>query len=129
MHVNHNSAQPLHNLPGLEHQTLVNGGDGIKQFEIWRQTIAPHAATPVHRHDCEEVITIFAGNGACHCNGETFTFGADDTLVIPPNVVHQICNTGDEALQIMAVLSMSPVRVETSDGEPLDLPWDYWPEA
>jgi hypothetical protein len=51
MHVNHNPATPKHNLPGLEHQTLAGAQDGLSSFEVWRQTIAPHSTTPVHRHD------------------------------------------------------------------------------
>ncbi|MEQ8234408.1 MAG: cupin domain-containing protein [Gammaproteobacteria bacterium] len=127
MNVNHNAALEVHHLPGLEHRTLAGARDGLQGFEVWRQTITAHAATPVHRHDCEEVIVIFSGTGVCHCEGREFHFKADDTLVIPANVVHQICNTGDTALEIMATLAMSPVKVETADGAPLPLPWDHHP--
>ena len=51
-------------------------------------------------------------------------FEADQTLILSPNVVHQICNTGDEDLHILATLAMAPVAVETGSGEPLPLPWD-----
>lgn len=128
MNVNHNAALPVHELPGLAHQTLAGARDGLARFEVWRQTIAPHAATPVHKHDCEEVIVVFSGRGVCHCEDRTYDFASDDTLLIPPNVVHQICNTGDEELRIMATLSMSPVRVESADGEHMPLPWDH-PDA
>ena len=127
MHVKHNPTIEVHHLPGLVHQTLAGARDSLRGFEVWRQTIAPHAATPVHRHACEEVIVIFSGTGVCHCEGREFAFKADDTLVIPPNVVHQICNTGDAELAIMATLSMSPVKVETAAGEPMPLPWDHQP--
>lgn len=129
MHVHHNAALETHRLPGLEHQTLAGARDGVRGFEVWRQTIAPHATTPVHRHDCEEVIVIFSGQGVCACDGCEFPLGADDTLVVPANVVHQICNTGGEELHLLATLSMSPVRVETAAGEPMALPWDHRPTA
>lgn len=124
MNVNHNATIEKHNLPGLEHQTLAGRRDGLQSFEIWRQTIDAGAATPVHRHDCEEVIVVLKGQGVCRCGEEEFHFAADDTVCIPPNVVHQICNTGDEDLYIMATLAMAPVRVETDTGEKMDLPWD-----
>lgn len=123
MHVNHNPAAPKHALPGLEHQTLAGAGDGLKQFEVWRQTIAPQAATPVHRHDCEEVILIMGGSGVCKFEDRVLPFKADQTLVIPPNVVHQIVNDSDENLHIIATLAMAPVKVETADGAALPLPW------
>jgi mannose-6-phosphate isomerase-like protein (cupin superfamily) len=128
MHVNRNAETTVHRLPGLEHQTLAGGKDGMQQVEVWRQTIAGGAATPVHKHDCEEIIVIFAGQGVCHCGDEDFHFGADDTLVIPRYVTHQIVNTGDEDLRIVATLSMAPVKVETADGDPMALPWDHHPE-
>jgi mannose-6-phosphate isomerase-like protein (cupin superfamily) len=123
MHVNHNPAVPKHNLPGLEHQTLAGRQDGLNSFEVWRQTISPNAVTPVHRHDCEEVIVILGGSGVCKFEDRELPFKADQTLVIPPNVVHQICNNGSEDLYIIATLAMSPVKVETADGAAMPLPW------
>jgi mannose-6-phosphate isomerase-like protein (cupin superfamily) len=124
MQVNRHQAIQKLNLPGLEHQTLAGRRDGLQSFEIWRQTIAPQAATPVHRHDCEEVIVILRGQGECRYEDKVLPFKADESLVIPRDVVHQICNTGQEDLYIMATLGMAPVEVRTADGAPLPLPWD-----
>ncbi len=123
MHVNHNPALPKHLLPGLEHQTLAGKQDGLNSFEVWRQTIAPDSVTPVHRHACEEVIVLIAGSGVCKFEDRELPFKADQTLVIPSNVVHQICNNGTEDLYIIATLAMSPVKVETADGAAMPLPW------
>ncbi len=125
MPVNNNPELQKHFLPGLAHQTLAGRRDGLSKMEVWRQTIDAGASTPVHRHDCEEVIMILGGRGTCRFeDGSESPFEADQTLILPPNVVHQICNTGDGKLDIMAVLSMAPVAVETGTGEPLPLPWD-----
>ena len=79
----------------------------------------------MHKHDCEEVIVIFEGEGACVFeNGNREPFAADQTVIVTPNVVHKLCNTGDGPLRLMASLSMSPVRVETPEGEAMPLPWD-----
>ena len=43
--------------------------------------------------------------------------------MLPPNEVHQLINTGDGPLRMLAAFNMSPVRVELPDGTPLDLPW------
>ncbi len=123
MQVNQHTTLPLLNLPGLEHQTLAGRRDGLKSFEIWRQTIAPQAATPVHQHNCEEVITVLRGTAVCHYEGKSCTIKADESLVIEPNVIHQICNGGDGELYIMATLGMAPVEVKTADGAPMPLPW------
>lgn len=123
MRVNQHTALPKHHLPGLEHQTLAGSKDGMRSFEIWRQTIAPQAATPVHCHDCEEVITVLSGKAACHYEGKTVTINTDESLLIPSSVIHQIVNAGDQDLYIMATLAMSPVQVKTPEGAPMPLPW------
>ncbi|MSQ67196.1 MAG: cupin domain-containing protein [Gammaproteobacteria bacterium] len=123
MHVNNNASATLHELPGLAHQTLAGHQDGLKSFEIWRQTLAPHAATPLHCHACEEVIVVLSGSGVCRFEDRELSFKADQTLVIPGDVVHQICNTGATDLHIMATLAASPVAVKTATGEPMALPW------
>ncbi len=93
-------------------------------MEVWMQTIAPGAETPIHFHDCEEVIVILSGSGTCRAGEEDFYFSANSTLVIAPNVVHQIGNTSDDDMQLIAALGMAPVRVKTADGAELKLPWD-----
>ena len=123
MHVNNNSSVTTFQLPGLEHQTLAGCQDGLKSFEVWRQTIAPHASTPVHSHACEEVIVIMGGSGVCRFADRELPFKADQTLVIPGGVVHQICNNGNDNLHIIATLAASPVEVKSETGEPMALPW------
>ena len=96
----------------------------MKTMEVWVQTIAPGAETPIHFHDCEEVIVILSGSGACRVGEEVFDFTANSTLVIAPNVGHQISNTSDDDMQLVAALGMAPVRVKSANGADLKLPWD-----
>ncbi|AHI28051.1 cupin domain-containing protein [Marinobacter similis] len=110
-------------LPGLRHQTIGGHKQGVKSMEVWVQTMAPGAATPVHRHECEEVILVLSGSGTCTVGDETFSFGPDSTLVLESDTVHQIVNTSGEEMKLVAALGMAPVRVKTGDGEPLPVPW------
>lgn len=121
--VNNEDLQTLE-LPGLRHQTIGGHQQGVKTMEVWLQTMAPGAATPVHRHACEEVILILSGSGLCTVGDETFAFGPNSTLILEPDVVHQIVNTSDEEMKLVATLGMAPVRVKTADGAALLLPWD-----
>jgi mannose-6-phosphate isomerase-like protein (cupin superfamily) len=110
-------------LPGIEHSTLAGGDDGLTGLSVWRQAVAPGGATPPHRHDCEEVVVVASGRGELHVDGKVIAFGPDSTLIIPPNVPHQICNTGTEPLGLLAAFSASPVDVYLPDGERIALPW------
>ncbi|MBD1846582.1 cupin domain-containing protein [Cyanobacteria bacterium FACHB-63] len=119
-----NSQLPKHELPGLEHLTLAGSNQGIRSMEVWRQIIAPGVSTPVHQHPCEEVIVILTGSGEVVIDGTTEALNLDTTLIVPPNVVHQITNIGKEPMHLIGTLGMSPVRVYTAEGEHLSLPWD-----
>jgi mannose-6-phosphate isomerase-like protein (cupin superfamily) len=111
-------------LPGLRHQTIAGHEQGVKTMEVWSQTMAPGAVTPVHRHACEEVILVLSGHGECMVGDKIHAFGPNSTLIVEPDVVHQIVNTSGEEMRLVAALGMAPVRVRTADGEAMPLPWD-----
>jgi len=111
-------------LPGLEHRTLAGPAQGLKTMEVWRQTMAPGSATPVHRHACEEVIVVLEGSGECTIEGETREFRENSTLIIPQDAVHQLVNTGARSVVLIAALGMAPVRVRDEGGDRMHLPWD-----
>lgn len=123
MHVYTEADQPLAALPGIEHRTLAGSAAGLKHLSVWRQSIAGGAATPAHRHDCEEVILVESGHGELVVDGTRQAFGPRSTLVIPPDVDHQVVNTGHEDLRTVAIFSASPVLVQRPDGTTLPLPW------
>ena len=110
-------------IPGIAHVTWAGELEGLKQLSMWRQTLAPGAATPPHRHDCDEIVLCLAGWGELHIDGGVQRFGADQTVVLPRNREHQLFNVGPMPLEIVAVLAATPVQVELPDGEPLPLPW------
>lgn len=56
MSVKDNSTIQQYSLPGLVHQTLASHKDGLHNAEMWMQSIEPGGETPVHYHDCEEVV-------------------------------------------------------------------------
>lgn len=116
-------ALPKAALPGIDHTTLAGADNGLRHLSIWRQTLAPGAATPPHQHDCEEVVLVQTGRGEAHVAGKVLAFGANTTLVIPPAVDHQIFNTGAGPLTIIGVFSATPVGTMRPDGQPIPLPW------
>lgn len=113
-----------HRLPGLSHRTVAGPRQGLGTLEVWVQTVAPGAATPVHRHDCEEAIVILEGRGVLSLGGEEEPFGPGATLVIPRDAVHQVTCVGDTPLRLVAALGAAPVRVNTASNERIPLPWD-----
>jgi len=123
MYVIENKALPQSGLPGLQHTTLAGSENGLKHLSVWRQTIEAGAATPPHRHDCEEVVLIESGRGELHIAGAAHAFGPDTTLIIPADVDHQIINAGAEPISLVGLFSTAPVNVVFPDGRPIPLPW------
>ncbi|MFQ5896219.1 MAG: cupin domain-containing protein [Nitrospinota bacterium] len=110
-------------IPGIAHQTLAGPQHGMKEVEVWMQTLAPGAATPVHRHDCEEVVVILRGSGRVTMERGETEFGPNTTLIIPPDLVHQVANPGREEMFLVAAFGKAPAGVYAPDGEPIPLPW------
>lgn len=124
MYVIDNASIAPAGLPGIVHRTLASRADGLRSLSVWSQTIEPGAATPPHRHDCDEVVVVTAGRGELLIDGGAQPFGPESTIVMPANVEHQIINSGTEPLRILAALSATPVQVHLPDGSPLPLPWN-----
>ena len=114
------SAAPI---PGVAHVTWAGQDEGLQQISIWRQTLAPGAATPPHRHDCDEVVLCQSGRGELHVDGNVNPFGADCTLVLPRGCTHQIFSLGPMPLEIIGVFGATPVGTFLPDGDALALPW------
>lgn len=66
---------------------------------------------------------VLEGSGHCTIDGQEMSFGPNTTLLIPSDAVHQIVNSGDTNLVIIAALGMAPVRVRHGGGEAMGLPW------
>ena len=111
------------NLPGLNHRTFAGPEHGMKGLELWGQTIEAGAATPVHRHACEEAIVILEGSGTLTIEGQETAFGPNSTLIIPADVIHQIVNSGNTKMVLIAALSTAPVQVRHADNAAMPLPW------
>ncbi len=110
-------------IPGIEHATWAGHEDGTSQLSVWRQSLAPAAATPPHRHDCDEVVLCHAGQGEAHSEGKIVKFGPNSTLVLPAGKLHQLFNVGEVPLEITGIFAESPVRTYAPDETLMDLPW------
>lgn len=123
MQAHHLNTIPTIALPGLIHQSLANRASGITSFEVWQQALAPGATTPLHRHDCEEVIIFTGGTGTMRHAGTDTPCSAGTVLLCQPNELHQIINTGSADLTLYGILAVSPVPVCDEQGQAIPLPW------
>ena len=123
MHVFDQARPEPTSIPGVAHATWAGSAEGLRQLSLWRQTLAPGAATPPHSHDCDEVVMCHAGRGEVHVGGKVHAFGRDQTVILPRDQVHQIFNTGASQLEILGVFGATPVKVYLPDATELAVPW------
>lgn len=110
-------------LPGIDHATWASAAQGLRQLSLWRQTLAPGAATPPHRHGCDEVVLCLGGWGEVRAEGRSQRFGPDTTVVLPQGQDHQLVNVGAGPLELIGIFAATPVDTCLPDGQVIELPW------
>ncbi|CAL5229558.1 g12909 [Coccomyxa viridis] len=99
---------PIH---GLAHKTICGmHHHGMKELEMWMQTLVPGTAIPPHTHGGEEVVIALKGIVTFNSldpnkQVQVQTLSSNDTIVILPGVVHSFSNVGDEDVQLMIALT------------------------
>jgi mannose-6-phosphate isomerase-like protein (cupin superfamily) len=75
---------------------------GNRAQSLAEATVAPGAATTLHRHGAtEEIYHFTAGEGLMTLGGDRFPVRAGDTVCIPPGTPHRVENTGNAPLKIL----------------------------
>ena len=63
-----------------------------------------------HYHpDCEEILHVLSGRIVHSLGDEFYPMGPGDTIVVPPDVVHNASNDGEETA-VMSILFSTPDR-------------------
>ena len=99
---------------------LATPSRGAQTTELWRGRMDAGAATPLHQHDHEEVVLFLSGSGRATVGTQEVRYRAGDTVILPPNTLHQIFADTDTDL-VAAMALATPIT--TPDGAVLDLPW------
>nr|APX39092.1 auxin binding protein 1 [Zea mays]APX39093.1 auxin binding protein 1 [Zea mays] len=106
----------------LSHITVAGAlNHGMKEVEVWLQTISPGQRTPIHRHSCEEVFTVLKGKGTLLMGSSSLKypgqpqeipFFQNTTFSIPVNDPHQVWNSDEhEDLQVLVIISRPPAKI------------------
>ncbi|XP_019153709.1 PREDICTED: auxin-binding protein T92-like [Ipomoea nil] len=109
--------------PDLSHITLAGSVmHGMKEVDVWLQTLALGSKTPIHRHSCEEIFVVLKGSSTLYLasnshqkypgNPQELPIFTNITFHIPTNDAHQVWNIGElKHLQVLVIISHPPVKV------------------
>lgn len=109
-----------HSLQGNHIAGVATPGRGARQVEMWRGRMDANAATPPHVHDTEEVVLFLTGSGRATVGDLEVTYQAGDTLILPPDQVHQIF--ADTESDFVSAVPIGGT-VCLPDGQEIELPW------
>ena len=103
-------------------QGICTPGHGAKEIEVWHASLGPGDHTPAHKHDCEEVFIFLKGNGKVNINGEEVFFAAPCTVIIPPDVEHEVFNLSSEPTDHYTILRIGSTIWDPQE-HVMNLPW------
>ena len=72
------------------------------------QEIAPGERSGEHRHIFEELLLVVKGRGYDRHEGTKHPWKEGDLICVPPMIVHQHVNDGNDAVQLVSVWSQQP---------------------
>lgn len=90
---------------------FANGQIGNSQtMTVGQCLIKPGCANFRHSHpNCEEILQVTSGQIIHSLADESFPMGPGDTIVIPPNIVHNARNVGEDDA-VMTIVFSTPER-------------------
>jgi mannose-6-phosphate isomerase-like protein (cupin superfamily) len=87
---------------------------GNRAQSLAEATVAPGAATALHRHGAtEEIYHFTAGEGVMTLGAVRFPVRAGDTVCIPPGAPHCVENTGAVPLKILCACAPAYAHADT----------------
>jgi quercetin dioxygenase-like cupin family protein len=99
--------------PGVLRRAIVGRDTGASSLSTSYVTIAPGAATPVHRHQVEEAMFLCEGEGLAILGDDTFPMKAPATLLAPPGVKHGFINNSSAPMVVNGNFPSLDVETQT----------------
>jgi mannose-6-phosphate isomerase-like protein (cupin superfamily) len=112
---------PVHEMHGVTFTALTSPSRGSSETSVWRVEVPPGTPSAPHALTREEVLVVLSGRARVVLGDETREVVAGDTIVVPPDVPFDMCNSGDEPLRALACLPVGgQARI---DGQSFTPPW------
>ena len=103
-------------MPLVTHQSADN-----PVFTTGISTYPKGQGAPLHSHNCDEQVTLLAGQGEVEVDGKITPLKPYDSTYIPGNQQHAFRNTGDAPMKILWIYASNRVtRTFAETGETVE---------
>ena len=108
----------------------IERGSGVRTWPLVVHTALPHAhfttgmsvypvgqGAPLHKHNCDEQVTLLEGDGEVEVDGRVTPLVRYDSTYIPAGILHCFRNTGKVPMRILWIYdTMRVTRTFAKDG-------------
>lgn len=89
-------------LPGFEAKRMISQANGSHATTLITEILHPGAKIPVHRHNVEGAIYVFAGTGYLTIEGEgKYKIESGTGILVPANTWYSFGNNSTEDLKLV----------------------------
>ena len=92
---------------------LAKGSLGSESTTVFENVLGIGAVVDWHKHEVEEVIITFSGEGECQTEEGVERFRPGETLIIPARTFHTVRSIGAVPLRMLAVFPSADVDAGT----------------
>ena len=89
---------------GVTETWLIGKAEKAENFAMRYYEVGPHGHSRKEQHAHDHGILFLRGSGSVLVENEQFDITTGDVVYIPPNVLHQITNTGTEPLGFICII-------------------------
>jgi quercetin dioxygenase-like cupin family protein len=89
---------------GARMRMLIGPEDGAGLFHMRHFEVEAGGCTPHHQHNYEHEILVLKGTGIAKSEAGDRPFRPGDVIFVPPNEMHQFCNTGSEPCEFICLI-------------------------
>jgi quercetin dioxygenase-like cupin family protein len=111
-------------LRGLRHRTVIDQAVGASSLALWQEEHLAGFSVPLHRHDCEEIITVLEGRIIARLEGGERELGAGESFLIPAFALHGFEVLPPRPVRLLALFASAEPRVLRGDGTEAPPPWE-----
>jgi quercetin dioxygenase-like cupin family protein len=98
---------------------MAKGSLGSEGTTVFENILGIGAFVPWHKHEVEEVIIPFEGEGECQTEAGVERFGPGEVVIIPARAFHTVRSVGTKPLRLLAVLPSADVDAGTVWKDPM----------